>query len=88
MGKKQIVKISRNGMFASGLYADFLQGLGDMRVERASVIEFNEVIGRWVIEPKVGPYSGTCLVQTFERRRDALTAEISLLTEQHQKCLI
>ncbi len=88
MGKKQIVKISKDGMTVSGLYADCLQGLGEMQVSRASTVEFNDEIGRWVVEPKIGPYTGTCLLQTFERRGDALAAEVAVLTKQHAMCLL
>ena len=88
MGKKQIVKISKDGMAVTGLYADCLQGLGDMQVLRASTVEYNDDIERWVVEPKIGPYAGTCLLQTFERRGDALAAEVAVLTEQHCLCLL
>lgn len=88
MGKKQIVKISKDGMAVTGLYADCLQGLGDMQVSRASTVEYNDDIERWVVEPKIGPYAGTCLLQTFERRGDALAAEVAVLTEQHCLCLL
>ena len=81
--KKQIVKISEDGMCVTGIYADCLQGLGDIHVTRASTVEFNDAIGRWVVEPKIGPYAGTCLRETFERRGDALAAEVAVLTEQH-----
>ena len=88
MGKKQIVKISSDGLCVSGIYADFLQGLGDIQVIRASTVEFNDEIRRWVVEPRIGPYAGTCLRETFERRGDALDAEVAVLTEHHNLCLI
>ncbi len=88
MGKKQIVKISTDGMHAFGLYADCLQGLGEMQVSRASNVEFNSEIGRWVIEPKIGPLAGTCLLNTFERRGNAIDCEVAVLTEQHRDCLL
>lgn len=88
MGKKQIVKIAQNGLTVCGLYADCLQDLGEMQVSRASAIEFHDEIGRWVVEPKIGPYAGTCLIQTFARRADAIAAEVEVLTEQHCMCLL
>ena len=88
MAKKQIIKIAQNGMYVSGIYADCLQGLGDIHVTRASTVEFNDYIRRWVVEPKIGPYAGTCLRETFERRGDAIAAEVAVLTEQHGMCLI
>lgn len=83
MGKKQILKISSDGRLVSGLYADCLQGLGELTVSRASRVEFNDSIGKWVVEPMIGPYSGTCLLQTFDKRGEAIAAEVAMLSEQH-----
>lgn len=88
MGKKQIVKISCDGTVVRGLYSDVLQGLGELSVHRASRVEFNDSIRRWTVEPLVGPFAGTCLLQTFERRSEAIAAEVAVLSEQHRNCLI
>lgn len=88
MGKKQILKISSDGKIVSGLYSDCLQGLGEIQVSRASRVEFNDELGRWVVEPMIGPCAGTCLIETFERRGDAIAAEVALLSEQHRLGLL
>lgn len=88
MGKKQIIKICTDGMFVEGVYTDILQGLGEMEVCRASSVEFNDEINQWVVEMKIGPFANSCLSKTFDRRTDALAAEVELLTEQHGMCLI
>jgi len=88
MAQKRIVKISADGCTVAGLHSDILCGLGKMNTTRASHVEFCEKIGRWVVEPVIGPLAGTCLLQTFERRGDAIAAEVELLTRQHQMCLL
>mgnify|MGYP001068505186 CR=1 FL=1 len=88
MSKKQILKISSDGKTVSGLYADCLQGLGDLHVSRASHVEFNEQLGKWVVEPLIGPNKNSCLLETFDKRGDAIAAEIKMLSEQHKSCLL
>ena len=88
MAKKQLVKISEDGSIVSGLYSDILQGLGPMQVCRASRVEFNDIIGKWTVEPTIGPFAGACLTQAFDKRSDALAAEVELLSEQHLHCLL
>ena len=88
MAKAYIIKIAKDGSIVSGLYADFLAGLGEISTTRASSVEFNANIQRWVVELRVGPYAGSCLLQTFEKRQDALEAELAVLSHQHELGLI
>ncbi|MBR4742342.1 MAG: hypothetical protein IK079_05550 [Desulfovibrio sp.] len=84
MARSYVLKISKDGRAVSGLYSDFLSGLGDLTTKRASSVEFDEVIQRWVVELKIGPFAKACLIQTFERREDALSAEVAVLSQQHE----
>ena len=88
MARSYVLKISKDGRAVSGLYSDFLTGLGDLTTKRASSVEFDGDIQRWVVELKIGPYAKACLLQTFERREDALDAEVAVLSQQHKLGLI
>ncbi len=88
MARTYVLKISKDGRAVSGLYSDFLTGLGDLTTKRASSVEFNCDIQRWVVELKVGPYAQSCLIETFEKRQDALDAEVAVLSRQHELGLI
>lgn len=83
MPKKQILKISADGLSVTGVYTDLVEGLGEASIERASSVEFCQDIGKWVVEMRIGPLAGACLSETFNRRKDALDAEVRLLTDQH-----
>ena len=87
MSKGFILKIAGDGSVA-GIYSDMLASLGKASICRASEVEFNHALGKWVVELKIGPYAGACLMQAFERREDALAAEVALLNEQHAACML
>ena len=83
MVKNRIIKLSQDGEHVTCLHADFLAGLGKQRMCRASSVEFDEQIGKWVVELRLGPFEKACLAQAFEKRGDALAAEVDFLNEQH-----
>lgn len=77
---KKRFKISPDGNVV-GLWDDVLAGLGEAKVSRASRVEFNEEHGGWQVELCIGPDAGCFLPQLFERRKDALGAEVSYLND-------
>ena len=87
MGKTRIFKLAPDGT-VSGLHSDFLAPLGRASIERASNVEFCEEIGRWFVEFLIGPFKGACLIETFARRSDALSAEVRVLNQQHANGLL
>jgi len=81
--RNRVLKISPDGAIVSGLQADFMSGLGQQQMCRASSVEFDHDLNRWTVEFRIGPFSGACLLQTFEKRADALAAEVCVLNKQH-----
>lgn len=78
---KKVYRVKKDGTVI-GLWADEIEGLGEAKVTRASKVEFVEEKGAWSVEFLVGPLAGSCLVETFPKRKDALSAEVSALNEQ------
>jgi hypothetical protein len=62
-----------------GVYDDdnLLQGLGDFEVVRVSDVEFDPHLQRWVVRFR----NGVTLPETYERRIQALNAEIDYVQE-------
>lgn len=87
MTKNRIVKLSLDGSITS-LHSDFLMPLGEAKIERASNVEYCGDIGKWSVEFLLGPFAHACLLATFEKRTDALAAEVAVLNEQHAQCLL
>ena len=78
---RRVFRILKDGT-VEGLWGDVLAGLGEASVTRASKVEFIESIGRWSVEILIGPSKGYVLPDTYERRKDALEAEVKFLNEQ------
>jgi len=78
---KKIFRIQNDGI-VTGLWSDELVGLGKTKVTRASRVEFQEKRGGWSVEILIGPLKNSCLAKIFQRRKDALAAEVEVLNEQ------
>jgi hypothetical protein len=78
--KRQILKISPDGTVVFGPHNDMFVDFGKQNIVRASEVEFCQEIGRWTVTMIYGPQC--CLVQTFDRRSDALSAEIDYINSQ------
>jgi hypothetical protein len=78
---KKVFRIKPDGS-VEGLWSDELAGLGKAKVQRASRVEYQESREGWSVEFLIGPLKGSCLMDTFRRRKDALEAEVRALNEQ------
>ena len=87
MSKNRIIKLSPDGMVTSQ-YSDFLAPLGKAEIQRGSNVEYCELIGKWTVEFLVGPFAHATLMKTFDKRADALAAEVAVLNEQHAQGLL
>jgi hypothetical protein len=76
-------RISQSGEII-GLWNDMLADLPakDVRVTRASEVEFEEALGGWTVEVVDPP---CCLLAIFSRRADALAAERDFLHDRIRK---
>jgi hypothetical protein len=81
MNSKKVVKISSDGLSVRGLHTDVLVGLGSQSVTRASHVEFDDGHEKWLIRMAVGEEAGKTLKQRFDRRDEAIKAEIEFLNE-------
>ena len=73
-----IYTINEDGSL-TGLYNDLLVGLGDLEINRASNVEFDSTIQKWVVT-LILPFSA-CLIKTFETRSEALEAEVMFIND-------
>jgi hypothetical protein len=85
---RKIIRISKDGLAVSALYADLLCGLGEQSVVRASHVEFDNAAQGWVVRIALGPDAGRMLPGVFSSRKEALSAEVEFLNEQLEKGLI
>ena len=80
--KEITLNIKPDGIIHS-LYSDFLAEFeGDKEISRASEVEFNNDINRWIVTILQGIYSGCCLIKTFIKREDAINAEIEFFNQE------
>jgi len=65
-----------------GLWSDILTGLGKAEVQRASDVEFQTEMQKWVVALRNAGDGPGCLLERFFRRTQAVQAEIEFHNEQ------
>lgn len=81
--KELVLNISIDGTIHS-LYDDFLQNIdGERTIVRASEVEFNMDAQAWIVTILAeGKYQGCCLPRKFDKRQDAINAEIEFFNQE------
>ena len=80
--KEITMVINSNGTIHS-LYSDFFADFeGDKHIERASEVEFCDKAQAWVVTILQGVYKGCCLPMLFNKRQDAIDAEIQFFNNE------
>ena len=75
---EKVYRINQDGSL-TGLHDDFLAGLGESSLQRASRVEFDHDRQGWTVQILIGPTAGKFLAGVFARRADAISAEIEHL---------
>ena len=80
--KEIVLNIKPDGTIHS-LYNDFLANIdGNKHIERASDVCFSDEVQAWIVTIFVGIYKGCCLPQLFQKREDAINAEIEFFNRE------
>jgi len=76
------LKINPDGTIES-LYNDFLSDFeGNKEIQRASEVEFSDDMQNWIVTILIGNYKGCCLPRLFNKRQEAINAEIEFFNQE------
>lgn len=80
---KRVYRVLTNGTI-EGLWNDSLSEMGEAEVTRASQVEFMD--GGWTVELLMGRFKGCYLPKIYQKRGDALKAEVEFFNRELAAC--